>query len=179
MIKKARLIGLTGTNCAGKGEAASFFQKAGYAFLSLSDLIRDEIRKKDLPLSRDNLIITGNELRENHGADILARRIMTKVRGNTIIDSIRNPKEVEFLQSQPDFILLAIDAPVKIRYERAKQRGRNESVETLEEFISKEEEEMSNYEKGQQLHKCMEMADHKIQNDSTLEAFYNKLEKFL
>lgn len=179
MPHKARLIGLTGTNSAGKGEAAAFFQNAGYAFLSLSDLIREEIRKKGIRLNRDNLIITGNKLRENHGADILARRIMTKVQGNTIIDSIRNSKEVEYLQRQPGFILLAIDAPVEIRYERAKKRGRDESSETLEEFIAKEAEEISNQENRQQLHQCMTMADHKIQNDSTLEAFYNKLEKFL
>ena len=43
------------------------------------------------------LIATGNELREKLGADILARRILEKFDANRnyVIDSIRNPAEVE------------------------------------------------------------------------------------
>ncbi len=46
MKKIAYLIGLTGTNGAGKGEVASFFMKKGYAYFSLSDVIREELKKK-------------------------------------------------------------------------------------------------------------------------------------
>jgi len=64
MRLKARLIGLTGTNSAGKGEAAAFFKKKGYACFSLSDLIREELEKRGQPVSRNNLIKMGNGLRE-------------------------------------------------------------------------------------------------------------------
>ena len=177
--KKARLIGLTGTNGAGKGEVAAFFQKKGYAYFSLSDLIREELRKKGKELSRDNLIQMGNKLREKFGADVLARRIMEKVKGKAVIDSIRNPHEVSFLRKQPGFILLAIDAPVELRYERIRRRGRQESATTLQEFIAKEAEEMTHIEKGQQLKACMSLADFKILNDGSLDSLHNKLEKFL
>jgi len=60
-----RLIGLTGTNGAGKGEVASFYQKKGYGYLSLSDILREELKSRSLQASRDNLITCGNELREN------------------------------------------------------------------------------------------------------------------
>jgi len=173
------IIGLTGTNGSGKGAAAEFFMGHGYAYLSLSDLIREELREKVQEVSRDNLIKMGNHLRNKYGADILARRTMEHVRGKTIIDSIRNPKEVEYLQCQENFILLAVDAPPEVRYARVILRGRNESVQTLEEFIAKEKEEMTDLEKGQQLQRCMQMADHLISNEGTLEEFHRKLEAYL
>lgn len=179
MKKVIQLIGLTGTNSAGKGKAAAYLQKKGYTYYSLSDLIREELLRDGKDISRDNLIKKGNDLRKKLGSDILARLVMKKVKGKAVIDSIRNPAEVDFLRNQKDFILLAIDAPVKLRYERAKKRGRNESASSLREFMKKEKEEMTISKKGQQLHRCMKMADTIIINDGTLEEFYQKLEEWL
>jgi dephospho-CoA kinase len=178
-IDGSQIIGLTGTNGAGKGAAAEFYMDHGYAYMSLSDLIREELRKKGLELSRDNLIKMGNHLRKKYGADILARRTMEHVRGKTVIDSIRNPEEVEYLQHQKNFILLAVDAPAEVRYERVISRGRDESARSFEDFIAKEREEMTDRAKGQQLQRCMQMADHLISNEGTLEEFHRKLEAFL
>ncbi len=110
---------------------------------------------------------------------MLARRVMQTIDGNTVVDSIRNPQEVEYLRKQDDFILLAIDAPVEIRFERTIARGREESASTLQEFITKEAEEMTDRQTGQQLSNCIQLADFKIENDGTLEDLYHKLEKFL
>jgi dephospho-CoA kinase len=177
MKKEARLVGLTGTNCAGKGEVSAFFEKKGYAYFSLSDLIREELRKAGKEASRDNLIKMGNELREKNGYDILARRVMKKVKGRSVIDSIRHPQEVEYLRKQKDFILLAVDAPADLRYERSIKRGREESASTLEEFIKKEAEEMTDRAQGQQLHTCLKMADFLVINDGSLEDLHRKLEE--
>ncbi len=177
--KEARLIGLTGTNCSGKGEVASFFEKKGYTYFSLSDLIREELQKIGKEATRDNLIKMGNELREKSGHDILARLVMKKVKDKSVIDSIRNPREIEYLRTQKNFILLAVDAPVDLRYERAKQRGRAESASTLQEFIKKEAEEMTDRAKGQQLHNCLKMADVLVINDGSLKDLHRKLEELL
>ena len=174
-----KLIGLTGTNSSGKGEAAAFFRRHGYSYFSLSDIIRDELSLEKREITRDNLIQKGNQLREEQGADILARRVMEKIEGEAIIDSIRNLFEIEFFRKQEGFILLAIDAPVEIRYTRVRERGRNESAASLQEFIAKEQEEMTQNEKGQQLEECMFMADYRVTNEGSLEDFYKKLEKFL
>jgi dephospho-CoA kinase len=174
-----KIIGLTGTNCAGKGEAAEFLKKKGFAYFSLSDLIRDKLQKQDMELTRNNLIRYGNLMRKEGGPDILARLVMRKVKGPAIIDSIRNPKEVEYLQKQKDFILLAIDAPIETRYIRAKKRGRDESASSLQEFKDKEAEEMTSKEKNQQLQNCIKMADHIIINAGSLADFHSKLEKLL
>ena len=179
MKKKAHLIGLTGTNGAGKGEAASFFMKKGYAYFSLSDIIREELRKKGQKVTRDNLIRMGNRMRERSSPDFLARMVVKKIKGNAVIDSIRNPKEIELLKRQEGFILLALDAPAELRFKRVQKRGREESAASLQEFLSKEAQEMSQSEDGQQLQTCMKMADFLIRNDGTLEELHEKLEEFL
>jgi dephospho-CoA kinase len=179
MKKQAYLIGITGTNGAGKGEVAAYLTKKGYAYFSLSDLIREDLEKKGEETNRNNLIKTGNHLREKFGADILARRVMKRIKGKAIIDSIRNPKEVEYLRKQKSFLLLAVDAPVELRFERVRSRGRDESASNLEEFIQKEEEEMTDYENGQQLRNCINQADFTLINDGSLEDLHNKLEALL
>ena len=172
-------IGLTGTNGSGKGAAAEYFISQGYAYYSLSDVIREELKKDGLEPTRDNLIRKGNELRSLGGADFLAKQVMEKVEGKAVIDSIRNPEEVRFLKGKKNFILLAIDADVELRYERVKKRGRDESAATLQEFIEKEDEEKTANPTQQQIHTCLEMADFTVLNEGSLEDLCNKLEKFL
>ena len=174
-----RLIGLTGTNGSGKGEAARYFQENGFEYFSLSDVIREELKKEGRPLTRNNLIQKGNLMRENLGPDVLACRIMSHVRSDAVIDSIRNLKEVDYLRRRPGFILLALDAPAEIRFERVQKRGRAESAATLGEFIRKEQEEMTENETGQQLALCISAADYRIINDGSMKNLHKKLERFL
>lgn len=173
------LIGLTGTNGAGKGETAAYLRTKGYAYFSLSDIIRDKLKEDGLEASRDNLIRKGNDLRRSGGSDILAKLVMDKVAGKAVIDSIRNPKEVAFLKTRPGFILLAVDAPAALRFERVRKRGRNESAGTLEDFVRKEAEENGADPDAQQLRACMDLADRIIINDGTLEELRRKLEELL
>jgi dephospho-CoA kinase len=177
--KRPALVGLTGTNGAGKGEVAAYLGKQGYAYLSLSDVLREELAARGLPASRDNLITVGNELRARFGPDVLARRTMVKVIGPTAIDSIRNPREVEYLRRRLGFVLVSVDAPIELRFARARARGRDESAVTLEEFRAKEQLEMAGDETGQQIARCMAMADRSIVNDGTLEELWRKVEECL
>ncbi len=177
MNKPPRLIGLTGTNGAGKGEASAFFMARGYAYFSLSDIIREELLARGEPVSRDNLIRTGNELRERFGPDVLARRTMAKVSGPAVIDSIRNTAEVAFLRGEKGFFLLAIDAPIELRFARVAERGRDESAADLEAFRKKEEQERAGGAKAQQLEACLAAADRLILNDGTIPDLHRKLEE--
>jgi dephospho-CoA kinase len=174
-----RLIGLTGTNGAGKGEAAVFFVSRGYEYHSLSDVVRDALAAEGLEPSRDNLIRKGNALRREGGPDALARRILAKIRGRAVIDSIRNPSEIEFLRTQPGFVLLALEAPPELRFERVAKRGRNECAPDLPSFLRKEDEENGPDPGAQQLGRCMALADRVLVNDGTLDDLRRKLEEIL
>jgi len=174
-----RLIGLTGTNGAGKGEAAAFFAGRGYEHHSLSDAIRDALAAEGLEASRDNLIRKGNQLRREGGPDALARLILAKVRGPAVIDSIRNPSEIAALREAKGFYLVALDAPPALRFGRVSRRGRNESAPDLAAFLRKEAEENGSDPGAQQLGPCMALADATVINDGTIDELHRKLEEFL
>lgn len=174
-----RLIGLTGTNGAGKGEVATYLVEKGYAYFSLSDEIRAELQKRGKPITRDNLIAMGNRLRGKYGADILARRVFKKITGKAVIDSIRNLAEVAFLRRQGNLFLIAVDAPVELRYKRVRRRGRPESASSLEEFMAKEREEMGGRATQQQLARVMARADVTIFNDGSRASLRRKIEAIL
>ena len=60
------IIGLTGANASGKGEAAGYLKSKGFAYYSLSDILREEAKLRGIEPSRENLIKLGNELRNIH-----------------------------------------------------------------------------------------------------------------
>jgi dephospho-CoA kinase len=177
--KKYRLIGLTGTNGAGKGEVAAYLVARGYTFRSLSEVLRGRLAAQGRPPSRDNLIAKGNELRKAFGPDILAGLVLETIHGPTVIDSIRTPAEVARLRTQKGFVLLAVDAPPEVRFARVRARGRDESAETLQQFLRKEKEEMTADPEAQQIHSCLELADLTVVNDGSIEALHKKLEAIL
>src|SRR3954469_1498287 len=127
------IIGLTGKNASGKGEVAKFLQERGFQFSSLSDALRAELRRRKITPTRDHLTRLGNELREKNGPGVLAERIL-KLLGesqNYVIDSFRNPSEVEVFRAHGDFILWAVTASPEVRFTRIKQRAREKDPITL------------------------------------------------
>ncbi len=177
MKKPPRLIGLTGTNGAGKGEAAAFFTARGYAHFSLSDIIREELRSAGRSHDQGQPDPDRQRAAGALRAGRPGRRTMAKVGGPAVIDSIRNTHEVACLRLQPGFILLAIDAPVEVRFARVAARGRDESAADLEAFRKKEGQERTGGETAQQLEACMAAADRLILNDGTIEDLHRKLEE--
>ena len=176
------IIGLTGKNAAGKGEIADHLKSKGFVYFSLSDALRDEATKQSLDHSRDTLIRLGTEMREKHGNGILAKRINEKIKqnkGNFVVDSIRNPGEVEDLRKNDSFILIGVHADAKIRFERLMKRGRAGDSRTFEEFMEHEKKENNNEGAGQQLDKCLEMADKTIDSNGTIEEANKNLDLYM
>src|SRR5437667_178709 len=61
IIYLTMIIGLTGKNAAGKGAVATFLRDRSFYYYSLSDVIREELERRKIPITRDSLIATGNE----------------------------------------------------------------------------------------------------------------------
>jgi dephospho-CoA kinase len=161
-------VGLTGPNASGKGEVSRFLGEAGFSLHSLSDVVRMEATRRGLDHSRESLVRTGTWLREHFGPGALAERILPLLGERSVVDSIRNPGEIQVLRSLPGFLLLGVDAPIQLRFERSRIRGRSGDGETFEEFCRKEALELSGEGPGQQLQVCLSMADLVVQNDGTL-----------
>lgn len=176
------IIGLTGKNGSGKGEVAKFLQDVGFAYYSLSDVLREELKKQRREVTRQNLTEFANELRSQKGAGCLGAIVATKLDpdGNYIVDSIRHPAEVEALKQLNNFYLLAIEADPKIRFERIKLRSRETDTLTYETFIEQEAKEAAGRKPtDQQLNRTLEMADATIENIGTLEELHQKVRQIV
>ena len=177
------IFGVTGFNAAGKGEFCNYLATKGFVVYSLSDIIREELKKEGREITRESMIAKGNELRQKHGSSILAKLTMQKLEPGKdyVIDSIRNPEEIGFLKRNQGFRLVFVDAPLEARYKRvANRRREGEEKQTFKEFKELEQREASNADSSsQQLVKCKEMADIVINNDSTLKAFHKKIDKLV
>jgi dephospho-CoA kinase len=164
------VVGLTGPNASGKGEVAKFLASRGFSVHSLSDVVRREAARLGLRSTRGNLIRVGVRLRAAGGPGALARRVLPRLGRRAVVDSIRNPGEVAVLRRLPRFLLLGIDAPLALRFERSLRRGRLGDGATLQEFADHEARENSRRESGQQLLATLALADDVIDNDGTIAA---------
>ncbi len=176
------VIGLTSRNAAGKDEVARYLVKRrDFSYFSLSDILRSELSRRNLPITRENLIETGNALREKRGPGALAElalKALEKVE-RAVVVSLRNPGEVEVLRQREDFILVGVDAPLELRWERARARSRPEDPGSLEEFVAQERAELAGTTHQQQLDACFAMCDRVLVNDGSLEELYRKVEELL
>ena len=127
------------------------------------------------------MIAVGNELRQRYGANILAERILQKIEDDKhyVIDSIRNPAEVEAFRAAKHFKLIRIEAPQEVRFRRILSRHRESDPRTWEEFIELEKREAEGDETSQNLVKVELMADHTLTNDGSLENLYPKIDELL
>jgi dephospho-CoA kinase len=177
------IIGLTGTKASGKSYAAKYLEAEGYKYLSLSDIVRDEARKIYSPPNAHDLIDTGNALRKKYGPSVLAKKAAEKMgEGDYVIDGIRNPAEVVYLRKNLKvFLLLAIDADQKIRFQRTLERAREDSPKTFEEFVKIDERDLGKNEPktGQRVCDTMAMADIKMINNGTVQEMHKRMDKLL
>jgi dephospho-CoA kinase len=181
-------IGLTGRIAGGKGVISEFFKEKGFEYLSLSQEVRLEAQKRGIFPERKNLQDLGNLMREEGGPGVLAKRIIKKINENKknkdyknyIIDGIRNTGEVEELRKAfgKSFFLISVDSELSLRWRNLQKRGKESDPKKFEEFIEADKRDFEeNTENGQQVRKCMEMADYKILNNGTIQELNKKIEK--
>lgn len=177
------IIGVTGSYAAGKDTVGEYLKSKGFVARSLSDIIREEVRKEGKEETRQNLIDKGNEIRSKFGPGELAKRTIHKILGSgeekTVVTSIRNPKEVEEFRKSANFILWFVDAPARLRYNRLVKRSRTGDIGSFEEFVEKERIENSDNPNNQQLGKVAEIADAILQNDYDLENLYKQIDALI
>lgn len=176
------IIGLTGKNGAGKGEVAKYLQERGFSYFSLSDVLREEAGKSGQPVTRDVLVELGNKLRQEMGPGALAEKVFTRLdpEKHYVVDSVRHPCEVQVLKRRKDFILANVYAPEKLRFERLKQRRRENDPMTYEDFLKLEQREAgSKNESDQQLDKAIQMADVVIDNGGAIKMLHDRIREIM
>ncbi len=184
IIKIAMIIGITGTDGAGKGEVVEYLVKRhDFIHCSARDLLTAEVKQRGLEASRDNLRLVANDLRRQHGHDFIVKTALKKIAADgiakAVIESIRTTAEAETLKSNGG-ILVAVDADLKLRYERIKKRRLDSDHISLAEFKRQEALEMNDPDpNGMQKVVVMKIADHTIMNNSSYFALHEATERVL
>ena len=82
------------------------------------------------------------------------------------------------LKKHGNFFLISIDAPQKTRFERLVERGNDSDPKTWDEFLILDKRDFGENDPfGQQVGKCMELADFKIRSDGLIEELNRKIEE--
>jgi dephospho-CoA kinase len=178
------IIGVTGTTGAGKDTLAHYLAGKGFCHISLSNLIREELAAKGIPLTRKNLQDYGTAKRKDLGLGVWAQKALSRmdIGKNYVITSIRNPGEVKTLANSGKLVLVAVDAPEKLRFARVAdriERSENDAA-TFADFKKAEARELeSELAARQQMAECIAMAQFNIANDRDFGAFFEKIDGIL
>ena len=174
------IIGLSGTNGAGKDTVGELLaEHYGYLFVSVTELLREECRKRGLPIERQHLRTISAEWRRQYGLAVLVDRAIEQYEAakdtyrGIVMASMRNPYEADRIHELGG-TMVWVDADPRVRYERiqanAASRGRaGEDNRTFEEFLAEEQAEMqgSDDKAGLDTLAVKERSDVVISNDTT------------
>ena len=179
-LKNKMIIGLTGRIAAGKGAIAKYFERENFIYSSLSNAVRKEAKEKGIAITRSNLQDLGNLLRKQEGANIWAKKVVEifDTSKDYIVDGIRNPAEIEELKKLKNFYLISIDASQKERYRRVLKRAKPSDPKDWEGFLNMDKRDFGEENSsGQQVYRCMKIADFNLVNNSTIGKLYTEIKK--
>lgn len=177
------IIGLTGSFGAGKGWVADYLVTAkGFAHFSARTFIIAEITRRGLPINRDSMIEVANDLRKHHGPTHIFEQLVGMAKehgGDCVVESIRAVAEARYLKEQGG-IVLGIDAPPEIRYERIKKRGNETDDVTFAQWRDQEIRESNPDDPTKQdIFGALRESDDIITNDGDEDELRRKIDAFL
>ncbi len=175
------LIGITGTNGAGKGAVVEYLVSAkGFSRYSARVVILENIHEMHVEKTdKDTMRDVANDLRKEHGAAYIIEQLyaMAKDDTNAVLESVRTIGEAEFLKAHGAYIL-AVDADKTTRHTRITDRGSDEDNVTFEQFSAREDREMASSDPwDMNVFGVMQLADASVKNDGSLEDLHAQVDE--
>ena len=175
------IIGISGNIGAGKGTVVEYLvEHKGFRHYSARALLSEELTRRGMELSRENMWNLANEWRALSAGYIPNALIKTasEHQGNAVVEALRSVNEVKTLREYPNTYLFGIDADVRLRYERAVARKSSTDNISFEEFVRQEQEETKSDDPniGNSV-KCIQLADYIFMNNGTKEELFAQVEK--
>jgi len=176
-----RVLAVCGMPASGKGVFAAILKDRGIPILSMGDMIREEVRHRQLQESPEIFGVIAAELREKFGDDVLAVRLADTIDNElksssmVLIEGLRGTAEYEIFKNRwgGDFRTVAIVASPDTRFARIQTRGRSEDG-NYEQFLIRESRES-----GWGLSDLIDTADYKLSNEGTLQEFTDSCQSWL
>ncbi|MFX1430437.1 MAG: AAA family ATPase [Promethearchaeota archaeon] len=172
-----KVLAITGQPGSGKTTAIDAIRDLGLV-ITMGDVVRDEVKKRNLEPSGTNIGKIAKQLREEKGPTIIAEKCVDLIRSKNVevifIDGIRSLSEINIFRKYWKFPIIAIVVDEEIRFNRLFERGRSDDPKTFEELIERDKRES---EFG--LDGVLENVDYIIHNNSTIEDLKEKVRKLV
>lgn len=181
------IIGITGTNGAGKGEVVRYLvEEKGYTHYSVRDEITAEIERRGLVVDRPSMNEVGTDLRATHGPDYFTKLFVQKAKGqgldDIVIESIRSPYEATAIHEAGGKVVV-VDADLETRYYRVVTRGSTTDKVSFDDFCVQQEREMTSEDPTNpakmDIKAVIAQADVHLQNNGLLQDLYTEIDKAL
>lgn len=188
-----KIFGIGGTNGSGKDTVGHMLaERHNFLFVSLTDMLRAEARRRGQPVEREVLRSISAEWRRESGLGVLVDKALaffsnqTKKYDGLVVASLRNPGEAERIHELGGKVIW-VDAKLRIRYDRIQAnkltRDRAEEDErTFEQFCDDEAAEMnqSGDEATLNMNGVKKLADvFLVNNGNDIDVFKDEAEKIL
>ena len=123
----------------------------GWLFVSVTDILREGLRERNLPIERENTRGLSAEWRRQFGHGVLIDKAFQQFEAQVgkykglAIASLRNPGEADEVHKLGGRVVW-LDADPKLRYQRIYSRQRStEDQKTFEQFLAEERAEMDHH----------------------------------
>ncbi len=146
-----KVICLTGMPGSGKSVVANTAREMGIPVLVMGDVVREEAKKRRIPLTPDNLTKLALQLRMEEGPQVVAKRIVEKINNIyrespiVLIDGVRSLDEISYFKENikdSSVLIIAVHASPKTRFKRLKRRNRPGDPKSWQEFVLRDEREL-------------------------------------
>lgn len=163
-----KVIGFCGLPGAGKTTAIEAIKHLGKV-VTMGDVIREELIKRNMELTDENLGLIAKELRNKGGDKIIAEKCLELIdrccqSENVFIDGIRSKAEVEVFKNRGKFAVIAIESSQNLRHKRIVDRARGDDSNDLSDIKQRDLREI-----GFGLIQVIEDADYHIYNEGNVE----------
>ncbi len=141
-----RIVAITGMPGAGKSTAAQALVAKGWKRVVMGDVIREETKRRGLPVDEKNTGEVMKDLRRQYGDAAVAELCLQTIKGarseEVVVDGIRSVAEVEAFRRSAQVLLVAVHASRPRRFALLKGRGRSDDPVSFEMFLRRDEREL-------------------------------------
>jgi dephospho-CoA kinase len=170
-----KVIAICGLPGSGKTTAIEAIKDLGI-IVTMGDVVRNEVKIRNLEPTGNNIGKIAKDLREKNGPAIIAEKCVELIKKKNeeiiFVDGVRSVSEVMVFRKYWKFPIIAIVIDEEKRFKHLFERNRSDDPKSLEDLKDRDKREI---EFG--LGEVLEIADYRIYNNSSIEDLEKKIRK--